>query len=212
MNKDHRPDSRPADSDLIRKNKIVGGIVVLAVIGMIGLSFASVPLYRLFCQVTGFGGTTQVAQNLPDTVLERRVKVQFNADTDRNLPWSFHPEQRSVEVQIGARALISYKAHNKAGAPTAGTAIYNVTPLKAGKYFHKIQCFCFDEQVLGPGQAVSMPVMFYIDPAMDEDPGMNDVSVITLSYTFFKANSSALEQALEGFYNEDDNTAQNTRF
>ncbi len=190
------------DSDLIRKNRRTGLIVLLAVVGMVGLSFASVPLYRLFCQVTGFGGTTQLAENLPDKVLERTVTVKFNADTNRALPWDFTPEQREVTVNIGARALIAYAARNKVGQPTAGTALYNVTPPKVGKYFHKIQCFCFDEQILGPGQKISMPVMFYIDPAFAEDPGMDDVSVITLSYTFFPADSSALEQALEAFYNE----------
>ena len=190
------------DSHLIRKNRRTGFIVLLAVVGMVGLSFASVPLYRLFCQVTGFGGTTQLAGNIPDKVLERTVTVKFNADTNRALPWDFHPEQREVTVNIGARALIAYAARNKVGHPTAGTALYNVTPPKVGQYFHKIQCFCFDEQLLGPGQKVSMPVMFYIDPAFAEDPGMDDVSVITLSYTFFPADSSALEQALEAFYNE----------
>ncbi len=195
----HKPD----DSDLTRKNRRTGLFVLLAVIGMIGVSFASVPLYRLFCQVTGFNGTTQVAQNLPTEILERKVTVHFNADTNRALPWDFKPEQREIAVNIGQRALIAYAAHNKTAKPTAGTAIYNVTPLKVGKYFHKIQCFCFDEQILGPGQKVSMPVMFYVDPAMAEDPGMDDVSVITLSYTFFPADSSALEQALEAFYNED---------
>ncbi len=195
--------NRISDSDLIRKNRRTGLIVLLAVAGMVGLSFASVPLYRLFCQVTGFGGTTQLAEeNLPDKVLERTVTVKFNADTNRALPWDFHPEQREVTVNIGARALIAYAARNKVGHPTAGTAIYNVTPPKVGQYFHKIQCFCFDEQLLGPGQKVSMPVMFYIDPAFAEDPGMDDVSVITLSYTFFPSDSSALEQALEAFYNE----------
>ncbi|GJL85533.1 MAG: cytochrome c oxidase assembly protein CtaG [Micavibrio sp.] len=202
----HKPD----DSDLTRKNRRTGLFVLLAVIAMIGVSFASVPLYRLFCQVTGFGGTTQIAQNLPGEILERKITVKFNADVNRALPWDFKPEQREITVNIGQRALIAYAAHNKVAKPTAGTAIYNVTPLKAGKYFHKIQCFCFDEQIMGPGQKVSMPVMFYVDPAMAEDPGMNDVSVITLSYTFFPADSSALEQALEAFYNEDSLTTRAT--
>ena len=193
------------DFALTRKNRKTGGLVLLVVAGMVGLSFASVPLYRLFCQVTGFGGTTQISQILPDKILERSVTVKFNADVNRALPWDFRPQQREITVHIGEKALIAYAARNKIARPTAGTAIYNVTPLKVGKYFHKIQCFCFDEQILGPGQKVSMPVMFYIDPAMDEDPGMEDVSVITLSYTFFPADSSALEQGLDAFYNEDRN-------
>lgn len=118
------------------------------------------------------------------------------------MPWSFHPEQRSVTVRLGEQALISYRAENKADRPVTGTAIYNVTPLKAGKYFHKIQCFCFGEQVLEPGRSVSMPVLFYVDPSMNDDPNLRDVETITLSYTFFEADSPALEKELERFYNE----------
>ncbi len=188
-----------------RKNKRSFRLVMLIVIGMVGLSFASVPLYRLFCQVTGFGGTTQVAQNtVSPMVLERSVTVQFNADVNPSLSWMFKPEQRKIEVQLGERGLASFIAENKGVAPIAGTAIYNVTPLKAGKYFNKIQCFCFDEQVLQPKERVSMPVLFYIDPEFASDPNMNDVSVITLSYTFFKTEGKELEQALEDFYNDDE--------
>lgn len=190
--------------EMARKNKRVATLVFLVVVGMVGLSFASVPLYSLFCRVTGFGGTTQVAADVgPLEISERSVRVQFNGDVNRELSWEFKPEQRSIEVHLGERALASYSAENKGVVPVAGTALYNVTPLKAGKYFHKIQCFCFDEQVLQPKERVSMPVLFYIDPAMDEDPNMNDVSVITLSYTFFKTEGKELEQALEAFYNED---------
>lgn len=188
--------------EMTRKNARVGLTVLAVVISMAGLSYASVPLYDLFCRVTGFGGTTQTSKALPDTVLDRVVKIQFNADTSRDLPWNFEPEQRSVEVQLGQKGLTAYSARNKAFKPTAGTAIYNVTPLKAGKYFHKVQCFCFDAQTLQGGQEVSMPVMFFVDPAMNDDPNMNDVQTITLSYTFFKAESEELEQALEDFYNQ----------
>ena len=132
----------------------------------------------------------------------RIVTVKFNASTDRNLPWDFRPEQRSVDVQLGQRGLTAYQSKNEARKPTTGTAVYNVTPLKVGKYFHKIQCFCFDEQTLNPGQTVDMPVMFYVDPAMNDDPNMDDVQSITLSYTFYKAQSSELDEALETFYNE----------
>jgi len=191
-----------ADDALIRKNKAMGLAVLLIVCGMIALSFAAVPLYSLFCRVTGFDGTTQVAQAAPGEILERQITVKFNADVNRQLPWDFSPEQREIAVRLGEKGLVAYSARNKAAQPVAGSALYNVTPLKAGKYFNKIQCFCFNEQILAPGQKVSMPVLFYVDPALDEDPSMNDVSVITLSYTFFKTESSALEQALEDFYNE----------
>ena len=200
MNTPDQPNDPHAE--MARKNAKVGLTVLTVVFGMAGLAYASVPLYDLFCRVTGFGGTTQISETLPDTVLERKITVQFNADRHRDLAWDFKPEQRSVEVQIGQKGLTAYSARNTANTATTGTAIYNVTPLKAGKYFHKIQCFCFDEQTLAPGEEVSMPVLFYIDPAMDEDPNMNDVNTITLSYTFFKAESKELEDGLEAFYNQ----------
>ncbi len=175
--------------------------VFAVVFAMVGLAFASVPLYDLFCRVTGFGGTTQVG-GVPDKILEREIRVTFNADTSPRLPWRFKPEQRDITVKIGQEALIAYHASNKADTPTAGTAIYNVTPPKAGKYFHKTQCFCFDEQVLVPGQEMNMPVIFYIDPSLADDPNMDEVRQITLSYSFFPAESKELEDALEAFYND----------
>ncbi len=190
------------DDELIRKNAQTGLFVLLIVIGMVILSFASVPLYSLFCRVTGFGGTTQTAESLPDTVLERVVTIKFNADTGRNMPWDFTPEMREIDVHLGERGLTAYHAYNRMNTANSGTAIYNVTPLKAGKYFHKIQCFCFDEQTLQPKQEVSMPVLFFVDPAMNDDPNMDDVHTITLSYTFFPADSKELEEGLEAFYNE----------
>lgn len=191
------------DEELIRKNRKAGMYVFLAVFLMVGVSFAAVPLYDLFCRVTGFGGTTGVSEALPGTVLEREMRIQFNASTSRDMPWNFTPDMRETTIQIGARGLTAYTAHNPTREIVSGTAIYNVTPLKAGKYFHKIQCFCFDEQALNPGQEVSMPVMFYVDPAIADDPNLDDVKTITLSYTFFKADTKALDDALEGFYNSD---------
>lgn len=175
--------------------------VLAIVFAMVGLSFASVPLYDLFCRVTGFGGTPQIG-GTPDRIVDRDIRVIFNADTAPNLPWDFKPEQRDITVKIGQQALIAYHAINKADKPSAGTAIYNVTPPKAGKYFHKTQCFCFDEQTLIPGQDMSMPVVFYIDPAMADDPNMDEVRQITLSYSFFPAASEELDEALEAFYND----------
>lgn len=179
-------------------------LLVLGIVaGMTVLAFASVPLYRLFCQVTGFGGTTMRSDTLPDQILERKVTVRFDANTSRNINWSFRPERRQETVQVGQQGLIAFLARNKDSRPTAGTAIYNVTPPKVGRYFHKVQCFCFGEQMLEPGQEMSMPVMFYIDPEFVKDPEMEDVTTITLSYTFFPAESEELDKALEAFYNSE---------
>lgn len=173
------------------------------VFAMVGLAFASVPLYDLFCRATGFGGTTQIAANVPSEseILDRKIIVQFNGDTNRGLPWSFRPEHHSMTVNIGKQGLINFIARNDANTPTVGTAVYNVTPAKAGKYFHKTQCFCFDEQLLPPHQSMNMPVAFFIDPSIADDRSMDDVKTITLSYTFFEAESKALDDALEAFYN-----------
>ena len=169
---------------------------------MVGLAYASVPLYDIFCRVTGWGGTTQVADALPSEseIINRVITVRFDANTARDLPWSFNPELQSIDVRLGERGFVNYISKNKASIPTAGTAVFNVTPLKAGKYFHKIQCFCFDEQILQAGQTVNMPVLFYVDPALHEDENLNDVTTITLSYSFFKTDSEALDTALEAFY------------
>ena len=194
------------------KNKKVALIVLSVVFGMMGLAFASVPLYDLFCRVTGYGGTTQVADALPDQVLDRVVKVRFNTTTVEAMDWDFQPDRREVSVQLGARGFISYHARNNGDQPLVGTALYNVTPAKAGKYFQKIQCFCFGEQRLDPHEEVDMPVIFYVDPALDEDPNLKDVTTITLSYTFFEADTSELEEAMEGFYNEQEGAISTTDF
>ena len=156
------------------------------VCGMVGLAFASVPLYQLFCQVTGYGGTTQVAETVPETVSQRRITVRFNADVDSRLPWDFSPEQKSVELMVGEPGLAFYLATNEADRPTVGTATFNVTPAKAGAYFNKVQCFCFEEQELAVGESMRMGVSFFVDPAMLDDPSLDDVETITLSYTFFR--------------------------
>ncbi len=157
----------------------------LVVCGMVGLSFAAVPLYQLFCQVTGYGGTTQVASSVPDEVLERQMKVRFDANVSPDLPWAFKPEERQVTIKLGEPTLVFFKAKNTSNHPTAGTATFNVTPDKAGQYFNKTQCFCFTEQVLQPGQEVDMGVSFYVDPALAEDHNLDEVKTITLSYTMF---------------------------
>lgn len=169
-----------------RGAKLGTAVVLLGVIGgMIGLTAAAVPIYNWFCRVTGYGGTTQVAEGSSVEVLDRTIEVRFNADVDPDLPWAFAPEQRSVEVRIGENGLAFFRAENRAERPIVGRAVFNVTPFKAGPYFSKIACFCFDEQTLGPGEAVDMPVSFYVDPAIMDDPDAREVEAITLSYTFF---------------------------
>lgn len=177
-------------SDLKRRHAGVAVICFSVVAMMVGLAYAAVPLYRIFCQVTGFGGTTQVAVSAPDTVLERQVKVRFDANVASGLGWSFEPEQREVEVKVGEQTLAYYKARNLTGREITGTASFNVTPLNAGRYFSKVECFCFTEQTLKPGEAVDMPVTFYVDPAIADDPDLDSLHTITLSYTFFAKKSS----------------------
>lgn len=169
-----------------RRNRVVAAAAALVVVGMVGMSYAAVPLYRLFCQVTGYGGTTQVAEQASTEVGERVVRVRFDAGIAGTMPWRFRPAQREIEVRVGEEHLAFYEAVNPTARPVAGNATYNVTPLKAGQYFNKIACFCFTEQVLAPGQRVDMPVSFFVDPAISEDPNMDDVTTITLSYTFFE--------------------------
>lgn len=161
------------------------------VAGMVVLTAASVPLYRIFCQVTGFGGTPMRADAVPDTVFDRQVTVRFNADTDPNLPWLFKPEQHRVEAKVGESTLVFYRAENNAGHPVTGQAVFNVTPAKAGAYFTKVECFCFTEQTLQAGQKVDMPVSFFIDPGFMTDANMRDVTSITLSYTFYNQTQEA---------------------
>ncbi len=160
----------------------LGGIIL----GMVGLTAASVPLYRLFCQVTGYGGTTRqvVADAMPD-VVDRTIKIRFDAGIGDDLPWRFSPVEREIEIKIGEERLAFFRAENKADYPVVGSATFNVTPFKAGPYFDKIACFCFNEQTLQPGESVDMPVSFFVDPAILDDLNTKNLQTITLSYTFF---------------------------
>lgn len=194
---------QPGDPDLAKKNARVAMWVAGLVFCMVGLAFASVPLYDLFCRVTGYGGTTQRAEEFSGQVVERPVRVRFNADVNAALPWEFRPEINEITLNLGENGLMAYEARNRTARQTAGVAVYNVTPVRAGKYFHKVECFCFLDQPLGPGEEVSMPVWFYIDPAMADDPAMEDVTTITLSYTFFAAESDALSNAQEELISRD---------
>ena len=155
------------------------------IVGMLGLTAAAVPLYDLFCRVTGFGGTTQVAEAAPETATDRTIRVSFNADRDPALPWRFQPVQRRMEVRIGENHLAFYEAENRSDRPIVGRAVYNVTPHKAGAYFAKVHCFCFEEQLLLPGERIEMPVSFFVDPRILDDTNAGDIHEITLSYTFF---------------------------
>lgn len=188
------------DSLAEKNRKILRRVLGVAAV-MVMLSFAFVPVYRTLCQITGWGGTTKQAAANTSKVYDREITVKFNADTDAALPWVFKPEQHDVTVKVGASALISYLARNKAATPVVGMAIHNVTPLKAGKYFIKTECFCFGEQTLQPGQTVHMPVTFFIDPKIMDDHELRDLKTITLSYTFYRQNTPALEKATERLYN-----------
>jgi cytochrome c oxidase assembly protein subunit 11 len=174
-----------------RRNARTGVVLTGIVAGMVGLSFASVPLYRLFCQVTGYGGTTQIAAAAPGAVTERVIKVRFNADTAPDLPWSFKPVQREIALKVGESGLAYYRARNLAAEAVTGISTFNVTPLKAGRYFSKVQCFCFDEQRLEAGQELDMAVTFFVDPEILSDRNLDEVKTITLSYTFFRAPGDA---------------------
>lgn len=175
---------------LAQRNGRTAGIAALVVLAMIGLAFASVPLYRIFCQVTGLGGTTQRAQEdvVPGPV-GKLVNVRFDANTSSALPWRFEPEEHVQRVAVGARDMAFYTAKNFSDKPVTGTATFNVTPVQAGQYFTKIQCFCFAEQTLQAGEEVRMPVVFFIDPKILEDPQPSRISEITLSYTFYPVDS-----------------------
>jgi cytochrome c oxidase assembly protein subunit 11 len=167
-------------------NQRTAAIAVAVVVGMGSLAWASVPLYNLFCAVTGFGGTTGVATAGSDKVLDRTITVRFDANTAPDMPWEFKPEQREVTVKIGETGIAYYEAYNPTDRPVAGQATFNVAPYNAGGYFTKIQCFCFTEQVLQPKERVRMPVTFFVDPAIVDDREAKYVKHITLSYTFYE--------------------------
>lgn len=161
-------------------------LMAASVIGcMAGLTAAAVPLYDLFCRVTGYGGTPMVAEEVTTEAIEQTITVRFNADRARDLPWSFQPSERVMEVRLGDPKLAFYYAKNLSDEPVVGTAVFNVAPFKVGSYFNKIDCFCFQQQLLEPGEDVMMPVSFFVDPAMIEDLNTKDVDHITLSYTFY---------------------------
>ena len=189
-------------TDLINKNRRAGLILLAVIAAMTVLAFASVPLYRMFCAATGFNGSAvTTASALPTKILKRQISIRFNADVAPGMKWDFKPEKPEIKIHLGQKGLIAFQAHNRSDKPSAGAALYNINPAKAGRYFHKIQCFCFNQQYLAPNQRADLPVVFYVDPSMNDNPDMEDVDSITLSYTFFPVDSKSLDAALQRFYN-----------
>ena len=178
-------------TSLASRNARTSLVALAVVVAMTALAFASVPLYRIFCQVTGLDGTTQRANAAPGAIAGPKIGVRFDANISPQLPWRFEPEQKSVRVRPGERNTIFYIAENYTARRTVGEATFNVTPVQAGKYFSKIECFCFTEQVLKGGEKVRMPVVFFVDPKLLDDPDTRDIDEITLSYTFYPVESAA---------------------
>ena len=171
------------------RNARIAWTLVLVTAGMLGMAYAAVPLYQAFCKATGFAGTPLVAQSDDRPVIKRTVEVRFDTNVDPNLSWRFEPVQREVTVHLGEEKLVFFRATNTSQRPIVGTATYNVTPERTAGWFDKIQCFCFTEQLLQPGQTVDMPVVFFVDPDMDKDRRYDDINTITLSYTFYEAKT-----------------------
>ncbi len=180
------------------RNARMAWTLAAAVGGMLALAYAASPLYEAFCKATGFAGTPVVAQESDRPILKRTVAVRFDSNTDPNLPWRFEPVQRQVKIRLGEEKLVFFRATNVSQRPIVGTATYNVTPERVGAWFNKLQCFCFTEQMLKPGQSVDMPVLFFVDPEMDKDRRFDDINTITLSYTFYEAKTERAKTLLGG--------------
>ena len=178
-----------------------GSIALLCVVFvgcMVGMAYAAVPLYQLFCQVTGYNGTTQRAEQYSDVILDRSIKVTFDANTSDGLNWEFKPVQRSISPKIGETVEVKFITTNRSPVATTGTAVFNVTPMEAAAYFNKVECFCFTETTLQPGQSYEMPVVFYIDPEIVKHRQTRDLSTLTLSYTFYPTKSEKPVASLQG--------------
>jgi len=177
-----------SESKQTNNKKTLMGLSILA-LAMLSLGFASKPLYDTFCRITGYGGTTRVAEVASQTMLDRQITVRFDANINPELDWTFKPQNIAMSVKLGENALAYYEAKNNTDTALVGTASYNVSPIKAAPYFSKLECFCFTEQRLEPGEAVKMPVLFFVDPLMAEDPRLDEIKTITLSYTFHKVET-----------------------
>jgi len=179
-------------SDLGRKNARTATVLFSVVAGMVGLAYASVPLYQWICQVTGLAGTPSTENvQASDTISDEIINVRFDSNVSPMLPWKFQPMQREVSVRLGEETLAFYRATNTSDKPIVGTSTFNVTPFKAGPYFVKMECFCFTEQILQPGESIEMPVSFYVDPDIYEEANTKEIRAITLSYTFYEAKNQA---------------------
>ena len=179
---------------LARRNARIGVICAMVFAGMVGAAYASVPLYRAFCQLTGFDGTVRRAEAAPSQVLQRTVTVRFDANV-RSLPWDFRPDQVSQEVRIGDTGLAFFRVTNNGKTPITGRATYGVTPEQAGPYFQKLECFCFSEQTVQPGATMEFPVVYFVDPRYATDPETRGGQEITLSYTFFPVEDQVAQAA-----------------
>ncbi|MFU0506460.1 cytochrome c oxidase assembly protein [Pseudaminobacter sp. NGMCC 1.201702] len=199
------------DAKTQRSNKLIAAICLAFLSGMIGMAYAAVPLYAMFCQITGYGGTTQRVEQYSDRVLDKKITIRFDANTSGGLAWNFEPVQRDITIRIGETAQAHYAATNVSDKPTAGRATFNVTPAIAGAYFNKVECFCFTDTTLKPGETLDMPVIFYVDPDVVDVPELKNVETITLSYTFFPIDAekpvAAAPQADQD--NANDNTDSN---
>jgi len=184
------PTKRPPSNARV----VLLSLAALAV--MIGMVAASVPLYQMFCRVTGYGGTPMTAKAAPGPVTDRPITVRFDASVAKDVPWRFEPVTRQIRTTLGEQVLTTYRATNTGSEPVVGTATFNVTPEKAGRYFNKIECFCFTEQRIEPGQSIDMPVTFFVDPGLADDPYSNEIGTITLSYTFFRKVAAEGRRAL----------------
>jgi cytochrome c oxidase assembly protein subunit 11 len=190
--------SRAPNPNARRRDIIVAASCGVFVAGMVGLAYASVPFYDWFCRVTGFGGRPQIATSAPQGVAARTVSVRFDANVTGGLPWRFEPEQNAIDVKLGEVVTVNFVATNLAARETLGQATYNVTPSTTGSYFQKVNCFCFTEQRLAPGEKREMPVVFYIDPSLAKDAELDDLNTITLSYSFYAMREPAKPVADRG--------------
>lgn len=179
-----------ADQKKDRANGVIVASCVAFVLGMVGMAYAAVPLYDMFCKVTGYNGTTKRVEQASDVILDKTIKVTFDANTAPGLPWDFKPVQRDIELKIGETVQVEFEATNLSKKPTTGQAVFNVTPMAAGAYFNKVQCFCFTETTLQPGEKMVMPVVFFVDPEIVNTVETKGIDTLTLSYTFYAREPS----------------------